>query len=147
MFGISREVERERAVIAETVQRHAPGQVANQPPVLALIQEGARLLAVPRSGERADTVFHCFDVSGYVPMEQFNRARQPLALSHGGIVARQDAGWIEDVGERGDYLRSKVFQPRAQKLNDETVRVSIHNEGRKGIALPVYDAICVGNFW
>jgi hypothetical protein len=79
-------------------------------------------------------------------MEQFHRARQPFALSHGGIVARQYAGRIEDIRERGDYLRSKVFQPRAQKLNDETVRVSIHNEGRKGIALAMHYAICVGTF-
>src|SRR3970040_2460034 len=89
MFCASRQVQRERAVVAETVQGPSAGQAAQQYTVLALIQEGAGLLAGPGRRRVTDPVLVDDDLAGYVAMQEYRLTRQAFTRSQQDIVARQ----------------------------------------------------------
>ena len=79
-------------MIGEQIQCPAAGArvLADQEPVLALIEKCARLLSRPRRGEVLQAVFGYLDHLGNLAAGQHNLLRQSLVSTHPCIVPQQN---------------------------------------------------------
>src|SRR5205807_2076390 len=89
--GTCREVDGERAVVAEAVERSTARSCAGGDAVLALVQKGACLLAVPRSGEVARAVLHDLDLARDVSGQKLDIGREAFFHAERNVVAGEDA--------------------------------------------------------
>ena len=100
--GAAREMQRERAVIAEAVERASACEFADEHAILALVEKRAGLLAAPRRGEKADAVLVDLDLVGDVAAEQLDADGQLFLRAQRDVVARENAGGSHDRLERVD---------------------------------------------
>src|SRR5450759_6001850 len=66
MSCLLRQMQREGAVVAETVERSPSRYSSDEMPVFSLIQERARFLSGQRGGQKLDAVLMHFDLAGNV---------------------------------------------------------------------------------
>jgi len=92
VLGASREMQRERAVIAEAVEGTPAGEFTDHHAILALVEEGACLLSCPWGSGVADAVFVHFDFLWNVSGQQLDARGEPFLFSHGNVVAGEDSG-------------------------------------------------------
>ena len=139
----TREMQREGAVIAEAVQCVALGDSPGECAVLALVEERARLLSAPGCGEVPDAVLLHFDLVRHGAVQDLDGGLQSLLHPKGHVVAREDPGRLGEVEQRCDDLAAESLEPGAHQLDDEPTVVSIDDEGREAVSLPVDETICV----
>ena len=109
---IAREMQRERAVIREAVERAAARDAAGEHAILSLVEECAGLLSVPRSGEVAHAVLHDFDLARHIAGEELGGAGESFLGAHGGVVAREDALGCEELdAARRRSVRERLRVP------------------------------------
>src|SRR6185437_10136351 len=142
--SVACQVQRERAVIAEAVERSPARQLADQMSVLALIQERTGFLARPRCRQILHAVFIDFDLLRNLTVQQHRFARQSLALARPGVVPGQDADGREKIDQSSDYVLCTGFDAGAGQLSHDVVAVPVHHERWQGIPFAVYDAPRVG---
>ena len=86
-------MQRERAVIAEAVERAAAGDLAGEAPILALIEERAGLLPAPGRGEVSHPVLLTLDPFGDGAAQELDADRQlSFARSATSLRARMPVG-------------------------------------------------------
>src|SRR4029079_2936601 len=90
-FGTPGEVGREGAVIAEAVQRAPACDLADESPILALVEKGPRLLSGPWSREVSHAVLLDLDPLGYRAAQQLDAYRQLLFAAERDVVSGEDA--------------------------------------------------------
>ena len=94
--GSPGEVERERAVIAEAIERSSAGALADQHAILALVEERASFLTAPGRGEHADAVLVDLDLLRHCAAQQLDADGQlSFARSATSLRARIPSGCSE----------------------------------------------------
>jgi hypothetical protein len=136
-LGAPREVKRERAVIAETVECSPAREAADEHAVLALIEKRAGLLSAPRGGENADAMLVHLDLLGHGATKQLDADRQSLLGAQGHVVPREDSVGMNELVEYADDGVTKCFESRTHELNDEPPIVTIADERWTAVALAV----------
>jgi len=91
-LGASREVQRERAVIAEAVEGAPARAFADHQAILALVEKRARFLSRPRSSGVAHAVLVHLDFPRNVPGQELDVGGEGFLLSHRNVVAGENAG-------------------------------------------------------
>src|SRR5687767_12274726 len=98
-------MERERAVIAETVERAPARGGTHEVPVLTLIEKRSGLLASPRRGEKLHPVFVHLDLAGNIAVKEHRLTRKAFLGAERDIVSRENSLRLDERCQRGDYLR------------------------------------------
>jgi len=100
----------------------------NQHAIVALIQECAGFLAVPRCGDEFHAVLVHFDGLRNVSMQQLHIARETFTFTCGNIVASQNS---LATGELAQRLNNDVLmrsQPGRQQLRHEVVAIAVDHQ-------------------
>src|SRR5439155_1210707 len=139
--GAARQMQRERAVVGEQVERRAgPGVSGDEPAVLALVEERAGLLARPRRGEILHSVLHHLHDLRYLAGGERHLERQTLVPANRDVVAEQDAGGREGGSDARDHVVPPLLDSRRQELRHDVRTVAIHHQRRQAVSLGVYHA-------
>ena len=137
-------MQRERAVVAEAVERAPSRHGADEVPVLPLIEERARLLSGPWRGEKSDAVLVDFDLARNVAVQHDGLPRQPFLGTERNVVPRQNPRRLGQRAQGSDYLFPESLEPRAHELNDEPLVVTIADERWTSVGLAVHEPERVG---
>ncbi len=141
---LTREVQCEGAVVAEAIEGASARDAADERAILALVEERARLLSLPRSGEVAHAVLVHFDLVGHLAVQEFDVRGESFLHAQRDVIAREDAGGRGERAEREDDLLAEVLESCAHELHDEPLVVAVDDQGRDAVALAVHEAIGVG---
>src|SRR5437879_2636960 len=140
--GAARQVQRERAVIGEQVERRAgPGVRGDEAAVLTLVEECPRLLTRMRRGEVAHTVLLDLHRFGHAAECRHHLERQPLVPPDRDVVAEQNAGGGERGSDPRDDVVPSLLDPRRQQLRDDVRAVPIHHQGRQAVCFGVHHTV------
>ena len=145
VIGAAREVERERAVIAEAVERAAARHASDERAVLALVEERAGLLSVPRCGEVAHAVLVDLDLVGHRSRAAARRSVSSPSFRRSGtsLRARMPSG-CDELDQRADDVVAEPLETGAHELDDEPSVVAVDDERRDAVAFAVHEAACGG---
>ncbi len=97
-------VERKSTLVREAVEHRARAERLERDPMLALIEEEAGLLPVPRIDRELDRAFPNGDARGRLAVKLAHLARQSFESAHRGIVAEENRLRLDQVLDRGRDL-------------------------------------------
>src|SRR4029079_10572734 len=145
-FGTPGEVERERAVIAEAVQRAPACDLADESPILALVEKGPRLLSGRWSREVSHAVLLDLDPLGYRAAQQLDADRQLLFAAERDVVSGEDAVRLKQLLKHLDDDVAVGLETGAHELDDQPPVVPVADQGGAGVSLAVDDPERIGLF-
>lgn len=133
------EVEGEGAVIAEAVEGRSPVryQRTREHSVVALVEEGAGLLAGVRCGVPADSPLPDLHDLGDYPRDDLDLFGKTFQSTGCDIVPKEDPARAIDLPECGEDLLASRFQRRRENLNHQGVVVAVDDQRGKGIPFAV----------
>src|SRR3954465_7966335 len=100
-------------MITEAVQCAAARALADEGPILPLVQKRTGLLSLPRRREISDACLANFDARRYVADQELRLERQSFLAAQRNVVAREYAGGMHRVRERGHDVLTLLVQARA----------------------------------
>jgi len=107
---VPRQVQGERSMVAEAIERATARDCAHEVPVLALVEERAGLLARPGRGEEFHAVLVHLDLARDVTVQDNGLARQAFLRSQWHIVPRQDPRRLDERAQRGEDLFPETLE-------------------------------------
>src|SRR5262245_45924285 len=164
-------MERERAMKTETIKPAAARVAHSRRPILALVEEGAGLLAFKQVDPESNPVLcnkkiagHCrtnwrfvfvLFIGGlrghgqtaslpYGGIKQTDDHRKPFELADLGVVALDDQARMEFFDQQFDPRRLQRLHSARHRLKRKTIAIAINDQTGQEVAFGVNQAVSVG---
>ena len=124
-------------MVGEAVQRSTtrPSERPGEKPMGTLVQERSGLLPVPGRSQVADRALPDFDLARDFARDQLDALAQALASAHGDVVAQEDAGRGQQLGQRREDQRTLGFEAGGEQLADQVSLVAVEHQRRESVTL------------
>ena len=132
-----RQGQRKAPVVAEGIERAAPGVASRGHAVLALVEKQPGLLAVVRIDDIPGSPFANLDAFGHRAVQHGHRLLETLEKPNPWIVPGQNARRLQSLDEQARQVRQQAIDALHERLQHEIVAIAIDDEPRQAIGFAV----------
>ena len=141
LLRLERQLQGEAAHVAEAVQRLAEGPLAGHHVVVALVEEGAGLLAGEQVHLERHVAFAVGDRPGELAAQHALLRLQPFQPAHVGVAAVDDRLAAELLGQQvGDELLA-LLGGLVEELHRQKVAEAVHHQPGQQVGLAVHHPV------